>query len=255
MTDTLYGIWGSTLTDIANSIRTKNPYVHGLVDPADMAQDILDIPSGGGGGTTVNSITIVEEQPTTFTDDTVVLVPNGEQIVPYFPYNSGLTHNVVCVNAGNSGSSTQRPTYSQIVNGTKFWLFQHTQAPRCRRDSITIITWGSSGTTSVRPTKIYEYDTSGPFEWVDITNDADTESDFENDVIMHDIRDTIYSSDYIFRWTVGNLEYNMKENQINEYCRITDIYHISEFITYYTTGGATTNLGSHTLKWVAANYS
>lgn len=49
MTDTLYGIWGSTLTGIANSIRTKNPDVSGLVDPADMEQDILDIPSGGGG--------------------------------------------------------------------------------------------------------------------------------------------------------------------------------------------------------------
>lgn len=47
MTDTLYGIWGSTLTGIANAIRTKNPDVTGLVDPADMEQDILDI-SGGG---------------------------------------------------------------------------------------------------------------------------------------------------------------------------------------------------------------
>lgn len=47
MTDTLYGIWGSTLTGIANAIRTKNPDVTGEVDPADMRQDILDIPSGG----------------------------------------------------------------------------------------------------------------------------------------------------------------------------------------------------------------
>ena len=46
MTDTLYGIWGSTLTGIANAIRTKNPDVTGLVDPANMEQDILDI-SGG----------------------------------------------------------------------------------------------------------------------------------------------------------------------------------------------------------------
>lgn len=46
MTDTLYGIWGSTLTGIADAIRTKNPDVSGLVDPADMRQDILDI-SGG----------------------------------------------------------------------------------------------------------------------------------------------------------------------------------------------------------------
>jgi hypothetical protein len=46
MTDTLYGIWGSTLTGIADAIRTKNPDVTGLVDPADMKQDILDIPSG-----------------------------------------------------------------------------------------------------------------------------------------------------------------------------------------------------------------
>lgn len=48
MTDTLYGIWGSTLTGIADAIRTKNPDVTGLVDPADMRQDILDISGGGG---------------------------------------------------------------------------------------------------------------------------------------------------------------------------------------------------------------
>ena len=48
MTDTLYGIWGSTLTGIANAIRTKNPDVTGLVDPVDMEQDILDISGGGG---------------------------------------------------------------------------------------------------------------------------------------------------------------------------------------------------------------
>lgn len=46
MTDTLYGIWRSTLTGIADAIRTKNPDITGLVDPADMRQDILDI-SGG----------------------------------------------------------------------------------------------------------------------------------------------------------------------------------------------------------------
>ena len=48
MTDTLYGIWGSTLAGIADAIRTKNPDVTGLVDPADMKQDILDISGGGG---------------------------------------------------------------------------------------------------------------------------------------------------------------------------------------------------------------
>ena len=46
MTD--YIIHGSTLTGIANAIRTKNPDVTGLVDPVDMAQDILDISGGGG---------------------------------------------------------------------------------------------------------------------------------------------------------------------------------------------------------------
>lgn len=48
MSDEILRIYKSTLTGIANAIRTKNPDVTGLVDPADMEQDILDIHSGGG---------------------------------------------------------------------------------------------------------------------------------------------------------------------------------------------------------------
>lgn len=48
MSDEILRIYKSTLTGIANAIRTKNPDVTGLVDPADMKQDILDIPSGSG---------------------------------------------------------------------------------------------------------------------------------------------------------------------------------------------------------------
>ena len=46
MTD--YIIHGSTLTDIADAIRTKNPDISGLIDPADMKANILSIPSGSG---------------------------------------------------------------------------------------------------------------------------------------------------------------------------------------------------------------
>lgn len=46
MTDTLYGIWGSTLTGTANAIRTKKG-TSGDIDPANFETEILSIPSGG----------------------------------------------------------------------------------------------------------------------------------------------------------------------------------------------------------------
>ena len=253
MTDTLYGIWGSTLTGIADSIRTKNPNVSGVIDPVDMRQDILDIPSGGG-GTTATSIDIIDALPSTLVEGAVYLIPNGEQVCPSIP--AGYDYNVICINKNDTGGSYNRPSTQNVLNATKFWLFQNNGTqPRNRQDSITVITWGTSGRTSVKPTKIYEYDTSGTFEWVDITDDASTDTDFQNNTILHDNRDTIYSDTNIYRFTVGNLEYNTETNKINNLCKLTEIFYIDDFDVYFVESGTATNLGSHTLKWVATNFS
>ena len=205
-------------------------------------------------GTQVSSIEIVNTLPQSLTEKALYLIPDGEQVVPTFPIVSELENYVVCINKYDTGANTNRPSYTDIKNASKFWLFLNASTPRCRRDSITIITWGTGATTSTPPTKIYEYDTSGAFEWVDITDDVDTATDFTNNVILHDIRDTIYSSDDIYRYTVGNREYNIVENSINTDGKITDIYHINNFNVYFVENGIATSQGSHNLKWVADNY-
>lgn len=214
----------------------------------------VDSISGGGGGTTATSIDIVTELPSTLVEGAVYLIPNGEQICPSIP--TGYDYNIICINKNDVGSAYNRPSTQDVLNATKFWLFQHNATqPRNRRDQITIITWGTSATTSTKPTKIYEYDTSGAFEWTDITDDASTDTDFQNNTILHDNRDTIYSDTDIYRFTLGNLEYNTETNKINNLCKLTEIFYIDDFDVYFVENGTATSQGSHTLKWVATNYS
>lgn len=217
-------------------------------------EDAIDSIPTGGGGTTATSIEIVKELPITLVEGAVYLIPNGEQVCPSIP--TGYDYNVICIDKNDIGDAYKRPSTQDVLNATKFWLFQNnTIQPRNRRDQITIITWGSSATTSTKPTKIYEYDTSGAFEWIDITNDASTDTDFQNNTILHDNRDTIYSDTNIYRYTVGNLEYNTETNKINNLCKLTDIFYIDDFDVYFVENGVATSQGSHTLKWVAENYN
>lgn len=237
---------------IANKIRSKlsSQDTYTLDDMPDAIESI----SGGGGGTTATSIDIVTELPQTLVEGAVYLIPNGEQVCPSIP--TGYDYNVICINKNDVGSAYNRPSTQDVLNATKFWLFQNNATqPRNRRDNIVIITWGTGATTSVMPEKILEYDTSGPFEWVDITNEETTQTDFVNNTILHDNRDTIYSTTDIYRFTLGNLEYNIETNKINNLCKLTEIFYIDDFDVYFVENGVATSQGSHTLKWVATQYS
>lgn len=206
-------------------------------------------------GTPTTGIKIVKSLPELLTEGALYLIPDGEQIVPEFPVVEGLDNSVVCLNKYNVGDPTQRPDYYDIKNATKFWLYLSSLTPKTRRDQITVITWGNNATTSTPPEKIYEYDTNNPQAgWVDITDDADTEANFQQNTISHDIRDCIFSNNDIYRWTVGNREYNIAENSINDDGKINNIYLINNFNIYLVVNGTAINQGVHDLKWVADNF-
>ena len=191
--------------------------------------------------------------PDVLPEGKLYMVPNGTQVCPPIP--AGFSYNVICINKFDPGQWSDRPSTPDVLNATKFWLYQDsTNAPKTRRDSTTIITWGTGATTSTPPTKILEYDTTGAFEWVDITNEPDTVTAFENNTISHDIRDCCYSDVVINRFTVGNPEYNPESNKINTACKIMDVYYIDNFDCYVVEEGVAVYDDTYTMYQIISNY-
>ena len=156
MTDSLYKIWGSTLTGTANAIRTKKG-TSGDIDPANFESEILSIPSGGGsnlgtlnatsngtytptspldgwnevnvsvsGGISATSIDIVTELPSTLVEGAVYLIPNGEQIVPPLPLSIDTTMNrwaVTCEFPGEAVTFPYSLTVPKIKSSSKYYCF------------------------------------------------------------------------------------------------------------------------------------
>ena len=267
MTDTLYGIWGSTLTGIANAIRTKNTSVSGLVDPADMAQDILDIPSGGGGGTTATSINIVNELPSTLVEGAVYLIPNGEQIVPPLPLSIDATMNrwaVTCEFPGEAVTFPYSLTVAKIKSSSKYYCFgakvattaepqSFVSVPRTRSSYSSTMNFAESNTVTM-PTYIYKYEPSVDTDWVDITASI-TQTDWENNVVDHNMLHCFYSTYTMIRHSLNQISYETAWNAIDTNGRIIKQGYIDEYLVYFVENGTAISQGSHTLKWVATNYS
>lgn len=209
-------------------------------------------------GIPVTDAEIVKEIPTPVAPDVLpegklYIVPNGTQVCPPIP--AGYSYNIICINKFDPGQWSNRPTTQDVLNATKFWLYQDsTNVPKTRRDSTTIITWGTGATTSTPPTKIYEYDTTGAFEWVDITDDPDTATAFENNTISHDVRDCCYSDVVINRFTVGNPEYNPESNKITIQGKITEIYYIDNFDCYVVEEGIAVYDDTYSMYQIISNY-
>lgn len=134
MTDTLYGIWGSTLTGIADAIRTKNPDITGVVDPADMRQDILDI--SGGGSAVIDPLNITANGTYTATGNVdgyspiTVNVPPTKVLISEFDFKSK-TPWTDLVKHGNLGALMHYGTTTQGV-GLEF----KTRGQRVRTGTI-----------------------------------------------------------------------------------------------------------------------
>lgn len=210
-------------------------------------------------GIPVTDAEIVEELPVPVAPDVLpegklYIIPKGEQVVPPIPEDLTNIHSVICANTFNVQSDYDYITYDEVLTATKFWLYVSENIPRTRRDKISKITWGSGATTSVPPAKIYEYDTTGAFKWVDITNEPDTASNFENDLISHDVRDCMYSDATIDRFTVGNPQYLTVLNKVNSDCRINNIYYINNFDCYVVTEGVAVYDDTYTMYQIITNY-
>lgn len=196
----------------------------------------------------------VPVEPDVLPEGKLYIIPKGEQVIPPIPEDLTNIHTVICANTFNIQGDYDYITYDEVLNATKFWLYASDIIPKTRRDNISWITWGTSGTTSVTPAKIYEYDTTGSFEWVDITNNPDTQSNFENNLISHDVRDCLYSDATIDRFTVGNPQYLTVLNKVNSDCRINNIYYINNFDCYVVTEGVAVFDDTYTMYQIISNY-
>lgn len=196
----------------------------------------------------------VPVEPDVLPEGKLYIIPKGQQVVPPIPEDLVNIHTVICANTFNVQGDYDYITYDEVLTATKFWLYASDKIPLTRRDQISKITWGTSATTSVPSTKIYEYDTSGSFAWVDITNEPDTVSNFENDLISHDVRDCLYSDVTINRYTVGNPQYLTVLNKVNSDCRINNIYYINNFDCYVVTEGVAVYDDTYNMYQIISNY-
>lgn len=210
-------------------------------------------------GIPVTNAKIVEEipipvEPEVLPEGMLYILLKGQQIVPPIPEDLTNIHSVICANTFNIQGDYDYITYDELLNATKFWLYTSDVVPRTRRDYISWVTWGNSATTSVPPTKVYEYDPSGPFEWVDITNDSDTHDNFVNNIISHDVRDCLYSDVVIDRFTVGNPQYLTVLNKVDSNCRINNIYYIDSYDTYLVVEGVAVYQNTYSMHQIISNY-
>ena len=193
-------------------------------------------------------------EPEVLSEGMLYIIPKGQQVVPPIPEDLVNIHSVICANTFNIQHDYDYITYDEVLNATKFWLYTSNIVPKTRRDQVSIITWGTSATTSVPSAKIYEYDTTGPFEWVDITNDPDTQDNFDLNLISHDIRDCLYSDSTIDRYTVGNPQYLTVLNKVNSDCRINNIYYINNFDCYVVNEGVAVFEHTYSMYQIISNY-
>ena len=255
MTDTLYGIWGSTLTGIADGIRAKNPNVTGVVDPADMKADILAIPSGSVPYTPA-SFNIVESLPSTLTNEAIYLIPNGGQIFPDLttvcsdlpdpsPAVTMMHYVVVTCDYTYTSYQTDRVTLADLANITKFWLFDGERSRASTRYSVgEDITYGSSSRMTP-PSIIYEYDTEHPeLGWVDITSEV-TQADWEAGVRpRHTTPTIVYSNFDIFRNSAGTEMYTQRYSITDKYGKAIRIGDVSTYDIYYVDNGVAVSKGT-----------
>lgn len=221
---------------------------------------VVNVPTG----VEVTGATIVKSVPTVIAPEVLpeghlYIVPNGEQYVPPFPIVSGCNYHFITCN-----DVTVLPQnwvdITRLNNSTKFWLFLSSSEGKCRRDAIQTVSWGSS-TSDIMPDHIYEYDTTGTFEWSELDKtDPDVITNFslavdQPNAIIHNILECVYTNYNIFRYTVGNLEFDKSLSILNDEGRVYNVYNINEFKCYKVVEGVAVYNDTYTMKQLISYYS
>jgi hypothetical protein len=253
------------IDDIADAIRSKlsSQDTYTLDDMPDAIESI----SGGGGGTTATSIDIVTELPQTLVEGAVYLIPNGEQVVPPLPLSIDTTMNrwaVTCEVPNEAITFPYALTITKIKNSPKYYCFgakvgtaaepqSFVSVPRTRSSGPDEMNFAESNTVTM-PTYIYKYEPATDTDWVDITADI-TSTDWNNYVVDHHMLHCFYSTYTMIRHSLNHIAYESKWNVIDTSGRIIKQGYISEYLVYFVESGTAISQGSHTLKWVATQYS
>lgn len=203
---------------------------------------IDSIPSGGSTPYVPSFVKIVREIPSTPTDEGIYLISSGGVLTPPIPSDTGCDYFVITCDVENVDAEN-------VTNATKFWLLGSLIAPRSRGSYSDQITYGSAN-TQVKADKIYEYDTTGNFEWVDITSSV-TDEVWQNTgssaTMRHQISYTIYSSVNIIRNVTGDTAYDNLHNLIIESGKISNVYITDYFDVYYIDNNVVTSKGNKTI--------
>ena len=198
------------------------------------------------GGIPVADAEIVEAIPTPVAPEVLpegklYIIPDGTQYVPTFPRVSGCDYYfITCDNVTLFPQNWVDKT--RLDNSTKFWLFLSSAEGKCRRDAIQTVSWGGS-TSDIMPEHIYEYDTAGTFAWTELDlTDPDVIASFalapgDPGAIIHNILECVYTNYNIFRYTVGNLEFDKSLSILNSEGKIYNVYYINSFKCYIVTEG------------------
>ena len=219
----------------------------------------------GGGGVEVTSIDIVDALPETLVEGAVYLIPNGEQVVPPLPLSIDTEMNRWCVCCSEDAQEIYpRGVPKEVAkSSTKFWAYAKSVATNAEPQSFVGVpsTRGSypeeitmgDGNSITLPTYIYEYDTTGNFEWVDITSTI-TSTEWNNDVVKHDRKNVLYTTYSMIRRSLNHISYETAWNLIDTNGRLIRTGDVDEYLVYLVESGVAVSQGSHTLKWVATNY-
>lgn len=216
-------------------------------------------------GVTIQDAELVKEIPTPIAPEVLpngklYLVPNGAQYCPPIPEVTGCDYAIICCNSV-SVSPYNWVDKTRLDSSTKFWLYLSSDVGRCRRDAIQTISWDGGSTSNKFPDHLYEYDTSGAFTWTELDKtdpdviDAFNLSADSPGAIIHNVLECVYTNSNIFRYTVGNLEFDMSLSILDSDCKIYNPFYINSYDCYLVINNTAVYQNTYSMYQLISNYN